>query len=69
MLKQITILSTTLFLTGLLATAALGATAKCTVTAIDEASVTLDCGKKAGKLHVGDTVKVKAMKKQAIEGC
>ena len=53
--------------TGIVAAASL----KCTVTAVDEKMVTMDCGKAAATLTVGDTVKIKNMesKKKAIEGC
>jgi len=50
-------------------TAAVGfAAVKCEVTAVDGDHVTMDCGKKASKLKVGDKVKVKPAK-VAIEGC
>lgn len=42
--------------------------AKCEVKSVSGSTVTLDC-KKADKLSVGDSVKVKAAKKKAIEGC
>lgn len=42
--------------------------AKCEVTGVSGNMVTLDC-KKAEKLEAGSTVKVKAKKKKAIEGC
>lgn len=51
---------------------ALAANANCTVTAINEESITLDCGTKAESFKIGDKVKtiIKAAKKQkAIEGC
>ena len=41
----------------------------CTVTAVKDGIVTMDCGEKADKLAVGSTVKVKTAKKKAIEGC
>ncbi len=54
-------------------TAAVGfaASVKCEVTAVDGHTVTLDCGKKASKMKVGNNVKVKIKKKSsgAIEGC
>lgn len=43
--------------------------AKCEVKSVDGNTVVLDCGKDAGSLDVGSTVKVKAAKKKAIEGC
>ncbi|MCD6387919.1 MAG: hypothetical protein J7L69_00815 [Desulfobulbaceae bacterium] len=60
-----------LAITFLISTAGMGlaASAKCTVTAIDANNVTMDCGNKAKKLKVGDTLKVKTVKKQAVEGC
>lgn len=42
--------------------------AKCEAKSVSGSIVTLDC-KKASKLSVGDSVKVKADKKKAIEGC
>lgn len=69
MLKKTTALITSLILSGFIASTTLAATAKCTVTAIDETTVTMDCGKSVAKLKVGDTVKVKAVRKKAIEGC
>jgi hypothetical protein len=51
------------------ASSVLAASAKCTVKAIDENVVTLDCGKKAATLEVGSKVKIKSVKKKAIEGC
>ena len=48
------------------------ASVKCDVTANDGNTVTLDCGKKAKKLAVGTTVRVKPGKKRndnVIEGC
>jgi hypothetical protein len=43
--------------------------AKCTVTEIQDNIVTMDCGNKAKKMQVGDNLKVKTIKKQAVEGC
>ena len=43
--------------------------AKCELKSVDGSTVTLVNCKKASKLSVGDSVKVKANKKKAIEGC
>jgi hypothetical protein len=48
--------------------AAFAKSEKCTVDAVDGDKVTMTC-KKADKLKAGDSVKVKAAKKKAIEGC
>lgn len=45
------------------------ASSKCTVTAIEENKVILDCGSKADKFDVGSQVKIKSVKTKAIEGC
>lgn len=47
----------------------LAASGKCTVTAVEDNQVILDCGNKAAKFEVGTKVKIKSMKKKAIEGC
>ena len=47
----------------------MASSAKCTVTEIKDNIVTMDCGNKAEKMHVGDNLKVKTVKKQAVEGC
>ncbi len=49
--------------------ATFAASSKCMVTAIEDNKVILDCGKKAEKFEVGTEVKIKSMKKKAIEGC
>ncbi len=61
------LLSVTMF--SLSAGGAFAATAKCKVTEIKDNVVTLDCGTTAGKIVVGDAVKVKTARKKAIEGC
>lgn len=47
----------------------LAATAKCTVMEITDNGLTIDCGDKPLHVQVGDVVKVKTIKKKAIEGC
>jgi len=69
MLKKTTLLLVTLALFTLTSGVALAASGKCTVTAITDSVVTLDCDKIPDKLQVGDLVKVKTAKKKAIEGC
>ena len=68
MLKK-TVLLATLALFTLSSGVALAASGKCTVTAIKDNVVTMDCGAAAAKMKVGDNVKVKTAKKKAIEGC
>lgn len=48
---------------------ALAASGKCTVTAIEENKIILDCGSKADDFEVGTEVKIKSAKKKSIEGC
>lgn len=69
MKKLITTATLAIFLIATSASGVLAASAKCTVTAIENNVVTLDCGDKAEKLSVGTIVKVKSEKKKAIEGC
>ncbi|MBU0965331.1 MAG: hypothetical protein KKA54_03010 [Proteobacteria bacterium] len=49
--------------------AVFAASGKCTVVAVDDNKVTLDCGSNAGDFPVGTDVKIKSEKKKAIEGC
>ncbi len=69
MFKKTSILLAAIALFTFTVPAAMAATAKCTVTEVKDAVVTLDCGKKAARLKVGDKVKVKAEKKKGYEGC
>ncbi len=69
MFKKTSILLAATVLFAFTIPAAMAATTRCTVTEVKDAVVTLDCGKKAAKMKVGDKVKVKADKKKAIEGC
>ncbi len=69
MFKKASVLLATIALFNFAVPAAIAATATCTVSEIQNTVVILDCGKAAGKLHVGDKVKVKTAKKKAIEGC
>lgn len=69
MSKKLLALAMAMAFTVSMASVSMAATVKCEVTAIDGNTVTMDCGKKAKKLHVGDTVKVKAKKGGAVEGC
>ncbi len=71
-------LATLLALSFLAGTAALSFAAKCTVTAVEGNTVTVDCdgvvSQAEGKAQVGDKVtvkdgKIEAKKKKAIEGC
>ncbi len=70
-MKKIMTLMLTLSL-AIASSQALAANATCTVTAVNEESISLDCGTTAESFKIGDKVKVikKAAKKQkAIEGC
>ena len=69
MLRRITVLLAAIAMFTLTAGGAQAAGGKCTITAIKDSTVTLDCGNSAAKLKVGDTVKVKTVRKKAIEGC
>lgn len=69
MMRKTTLLLATIAMFSLTSGVALAASGKCTVTEIKENVVTLDCGKTAAKMKVGDEVKVKTAKKKAIEGC
>ena len=51
------------------AVVSLAGTVNCEVKSVDGSSVVLNCGDNAGKLKVGDDVKVKAKSKAAVEGC
>ncbi len=64
------IVSVVLALTFAVSTLAVAATVKCTVDSVAGDTVTMTC-KKASKLKVGDSVKVKAKRSggAAIEGC
>ena len=68
-MKKLIATTLAIFLIAASASSSIAASAKCTVTAVDESLVTLDCGKKAEKFTVGAEVKVKTAKKKAIEGC
>lgn len=46
-----------------------GASGKCTVKKIEGDNLVVDCGKNAGNIKVGDKIKIKTMKKTAVEGC
>jgi hypothetical protein len=51
---------------------ALAASDKCTVTAVKNGSISLDCGSMADSFKIGDQVKIKSVakpQKKAIEGC
>jgi len=69
MYKKATILVAAFALFAFTVPAAMASSSKCKVTGIQDSVVTLDCGKKAAKLKIGDKVKVKVDKKKAIEGC
>jgi|GEM_PF-1397073 len=51
------------------AAAAYAASGKCTVVAVEDNKVTLDCGSNAGDFPVGTDVKIKSANKKAVEGC
>ncbi len=69
MLKKTTLLLASIAMLTLTSGVALAASGKCTVTEIKDSVVTLDCGKAAARMKVGDEVKVKTARKKAIEGC
>lgn len=45
------------------------ASGKCTVKKIEGDNIVIDCGKKAADFKVKDKIKIKSMRKSAIEGC
>ena len=45
------------------------ATITCTIEAIEDGKVTLECGDKSKKLQLGEKVKVRTAKKKMVEGC
>ncbi len=51
------------------AAVSMASSAKCVVTEVTDNIVTMDCGNKAKKMKAGDNLKVKTVKKQAVEGC
>ena len=68
-MKKVLAVAMAMAFTVSMASVSMAASVKCTVTAVDGSTVTMDCGKKASKLSVGSKCKVKADKKKAIEGC
>jgi hypothetical protein len=51
---------------------AMAASEKCIVTAVDNGTITLDCGTTTDSFKIGDEVKIKTAvktQKKAIEGC
>ncbi len=67
--KVLTLVMAAAFLAGTVGVSLAAKYVKCEVTAVEGVTVTLDCGKKAGKFKVGSKVKVKSAKKKAVEGC
>ncbi len=67
--KILTLVMAAAFVAGTVGVSLASRYVKCTVSAVDGATVTLDCGKKAAKLKAGMKVKVKNAKKKAVEGC
>ncbi len=51
------------------ATLGMAASAKCTVTEIKDNLVTIECGDQAGKMKIGDNLKIKIDNKKMVEGC
>jgi ABC-type transporter Mla subunit MlaD len=67
--KMLSLTLTMVFLAGIAGIGMAASDVECEVKGIDGKAVTLECDD-AGKLKVGDTVKVKAeKKKRMIEGC
>ena len=67
-MKKVLAVAMAMAFTASVASVSMAASVKCTVKAVDGNTVTMDC-KKASKLSAGQQVKVKAVKKKAIEGC
>ncbi|PID74508.1 MAG: hypothetical protein CSB32_00390 [Desulfobacterales bacterium] len=69
-MKKLTVIAMASLFAMSVASAAVAATPKCTVEAVEGTKVTLDCKECADKMKVGDEVKVKLPKeKAAVEGC
>ncbi len=45
------------------------ASGKCTVKKIEGSNLVIDCGKDAGDFKVNDKIKIKSVRKAAVEGC
>ncbi len=69
MSKKLLSLAMAMAFTLSMASVSMAGKVKCEVTAVEGSTVTLDCGKKADKLHAGDKVEVKAKGGAAVEGC
>lgn len=67
-MKKVLAVAMAMAFTASVASVSMAASVKCTVKAVDGNTVTMDC-KKASSLSAGQSVKVKAEKKKAIEGC
>ncbi len=66
--KKSKIFVLTFILSVFVAGAVIAGTVKCVIDSIDGETVTMTC-KKSDKLKTGQKVKVKPVKKKAIEGC
>lgn len=71
MKKSISVFAGMFLLVGGFAVNASAARTTCTVSAVNDKAVILDCGEKTSILKVGDrvTLKTKSQKKKVIEGC
>ena len=71
MKKSISVLVGMFLLVGGVAMNAQAARIKCTISAVKDNAVIMDCGEQTSKLQVGNvvTLKVKSDKKVAVEGC
>ncbi len=67
--KKMLALALAMAFTASTAAVSLAASVKCEVKSVEGSTVTLDCGKKASKIQVGSSVKVKAGGGKAVEGC
>lgn len=68
MKKSIAVFVGMFLMVGGVAVNASAARTKCTISAVKDHAVIMDCGENTGKLKVGSVVTVK-VKKKAIEGC
>ncbi len=62
-MKKTVIVTLAMFLT-IASSQAMAATTKCKVTAVDDNTISLDCGSKAKVFKVDDEVKIRASKKK-----
>lgn len=53
----------------MMSTLSYAASDKCTVVRVENDTLVLKCSKKNGTFRVNDKIKIKSMRKKAVEGC